>query len=205
MERFAAITGLPGARTLEPQRNSSPGSGEVKTLNLANIPEPLAGARRWVLFKIIRQPDGSLKKIPVTIKGAMARSTSPTDWATLKEVALAVRFGVGHAPAIALGPDYPLQVLDLDHCLDARGNLTPLAQKIVSRSEGAYIERSVSGSGLHVLCWMSNNEYPCNPCPGLEVYGGAPRFIIMTGDLWNSRPTADPEFNRQLAYREAQA
>ena len=51
--------------------------------------------------------------------------------------------------------------------------------------------------------WSSGRKYPTNPVPGLEVYEGAPRFIIMTGDLWNPLPTSDPEFNRQLAYREA--
>ena len=174
-------------------------------MNLDNIPEPLRGSRRWVCFKIIRQPDGSLRKIPVTSKGSMARSDCPSDWATLQEVVQVIRFEVGQCPAIALGADYPLQVLDLDHCIDERGNLTPLAQKIVSRCEGSYIEKSVSGTGLHIVVWAGAQTYPTHPCPGLEIYGGVPRFIIMTGDLWNPRPTSDPEFNRQLAARRAGA
>ena len=166
-----------------------------------NIPEPLRGAHRWVVFKIIPQPDKSLRKIPVTIKGTMARSDNPSDWATLPEVLKAIQFGIGNAPAIALGEDYPLTVLDLDGCIDERGNLSPLAVKIVSRCENAYIERSVSGRGLHILMWSGERQYPCNPVSGLEIYGGAPRFIIMTGDLWCPLPSMDPEFNRQLAAR----
>jgi putative DNA primase/helicase len=177
----------------------------VRNLNLDNIPEPLRGAKRWCLFKIIRQPDGSLKKIPVTIRGTMARSDNPADWSTLLEVSKAIRYQVGQSPAIARGSDYPLQVLDLDHCIDDRGNLSPLGVKIVSRAEGTYIEKSVSGRGLHILMWADAKDYPCNPVPGLEIYGGAPRFIVMTGDLWSPRPTADTEFNRQLAAREAKA
>ncbi len=168
-----------------------------------NIPEPLVGARRWVTFRVIPQPDGSLKKIPLTIRGSMARSDTPGDWCTLSEVRRAIQFDIGNAAAFALGEDYPLRVLDLDHCIDDRGNLSPLAVQIVSRAGDTYIEKSVSGHGLHVLVWRSENNYPTNPVPGLEIYGGAPRFIIMTGNLWGPIPTSDPEFNRQLAYAEA--
>ena len=35
-----------------------------------NIPEPLRGARRWVTSSdALPQPDGSLKKIPLTVRG----------------------------------------------------------------------------------------------------------------------------------------
>jgi primase-polymerase (primpol)-like protein len=172
-------------------------------MNPENIPEPLRGARRWVTFQIIRQPDTSLKKIPLTIRGTFARSNNPADWSTLPEVLTAINFSIGQFPAIVLGENYPLTVLDLDGCINERGNLSPLAIRIVSRCEGSYIERSVSGRGLHVLMWSGEKEYPCNPVPGLEIYGGAPRFIVMTGDLWNPTPTMDPEFNRQLAALEA--
>ena len=99
-----------------------------------NIPEPLVGARRWVTFRVIPQPDGSLKKIPLTIRGSMARSDTPGDWCTLSEVRRAIQFDIGNAAAFALGEDYPLRVLDLDHCIDDRGNLSPLAVQIVSRA-----------------------------------------------------------------------
>ena len=168
-----------------------------------NIPEPLKGTRRWVVFRCIPQPDGSVKKIPLTVRGTLARCDNPIDWATSPEVLTAIEFCIGTHPAFVLGEDYPLRVLDLDHCINDDGNLTPLAVRIVSRCEGAYIEKSVSGHGLHILVWASEKGFPTNPVPGLEIYGGVPRFIIMTGNLWNPLPTSDPELNRQLAYREA--
>ena len=167
-----------------------------------NIPEPLKGARRWVVFRCIPQPDGSVKKIPLTVRDACP-CDNPIDWATSPEVLTAIEFCIGTHPAFVLGEDYPLRVLDLDHCINDDGNLTPLAVRIVSRCEGAYIEKSVSGHGLHILVWASEKGFPTNPVPGLEIYGGVPRFIIMTGNLWNPLPTSDPELNRQLAYREA--
>ena len=143
-----------------------------------------------------------VEKDPADRPGTLARCDNPIDWATLPEVLTAIEFCVGTHPAFVLGEDYPLRVLDLDHCINDDGNLTPLALRIVSRCEGAYIETSVSGTGLHILVWASEKEFPTNPVPGLEIYGGAPRFIIMTADLWNPLPTSDTELNRQLAYRK---
>ena len=153
-------------------------------MNAGNIPEPLRGSKRWVCFQIIRQPDGSTKKIPLTIKGRLARNDRPEDWSTLPEVLKAINFSIGSYPAIALGADYPLRVLDLDDCLDNDGNPSQLAKDVLQVSKDCYIEKSVSGRGLHVIMWRGANKVPCHPCPGLEVYGGAPRFIVMTGDLW---------------------
>ena len=133
-----------------------------------NIPEPLRGARRWVCFRIIPKPDGSLKKIPLTVRGTLARCDNPVDWSTLSEVRKAIKFEIGDAPAFVLGEDYSLRVLDLDDCIDDRGNLSPLAVEIVSRAGDAYIEKSVSGHGLHILTWSSGRRYPTNPYPALK-------------------------------------
>jgi primase-polymerase (primpol)-like protein len=151
----------------------------------ANIPEPLAGSKRWVCFRVVPQPDGSVKKTPLKTNGQLARSDHPEDWSTLPEVTTAIRFGIGQYPGLALGADYPLRVFDLDRCIDQDGTLSPLATDIVSRAGDTYIERSVSRRGLHVFVWKSEQDFPTHPAPGLEVYGGAPHFIVMTGDLWN--------------------
>ncbi len=153
-------------------------------MNPQNIPEPLAGSKRWVSFQVVRQPDGTTKKLPLKINGSPSRADHPEDWSTLPEVLKAIDFCIGSIPAIALGADFPLRVLDLDDCIDDQGNLSKLAKDVLAVSPGCYIEKSVSGRGLHILVWASANKVPCHPCLGLEVYGGAPRFIVMTGDLW---------------------
>lgn len=153
-------------------------------MNPQNIPEPLSGSKRWVSFQIIPQPDKTNKKIPLTVKGSLARNDHPEDWSSLPEVLKAIDFSIGSYPAIALGVDYPLRVLDLDKCIDDKGNLSKLAQDIVTHAGDTYIEKSVSGRGLHVMMWKSTRVFPAHPAPGLEIYGGAPRFIVMTGNLW---------------------
>lgn len=124
-----------------------------------------------------------MTKFPLKINGAPARADHQEDWSTLKEILRAIEFDVGQYPAFALGIDHPLRVLDLDDCI-SEGTLSPLAQNVLTASPGCYVERSVSGRGLHILVWASENKVPCHPIAGLEVYGGAPRFIVMTGDLW---------------------
>lgn len=168
-----------------------------------NIPEPLRGARRWVSFRIVKQLDGTLKKTPLTIRGTLARADSPIDWSTLPEVLKAIEFSIGSYPAIALGADYPLRVVDLDYCINGREDLLPMAREIVERAGDTYIEKSVSGKGIHILTWSNGTVLPTNPFPGVEVYCGVPRFIVMTGNLWNPLPTRDTMLNRQIAYREA--
>ena len=153
-------------------------------MNTGAIPEPLVGSQRWLCFRVIPQPDGTIKKIPLTVTGRLARVDHPEDWSTFPEVLKAIDFGIGQYPAIALSADYPLRVLDLDGCFDDGGNLSPLAKDVLSRAKDTYIEKSVSGRGLHVLMWRSEHNFPAHPAPGLEVYGGAPRFIVMTGDVW---------------------
>lgn len=150
-----------------------------------NFPAVIIDVKRWVVFKCIPQPGGKIKKIPLKINGDAARSDHKEDWSTLDEVIRAINFGVGHAAGIALGSDFAMWVLDLDGCLSGNGDLSPLAKDVLSRCQGYYIEYSISGEGLHVLYWDDpKTKYPCNPVPGLEVYGGAPRFILMTGNMY---------------------
>ena len=121
--------------------------------------------------------DGSVKKIPLTVRGTLARCDNPIDWATLPEVLTAIEFCIGTHPAFVLGKDYPLRVLDLDHCISDDGNLTPLAVRIVSRCEGTYIEKSVSGHGLHILMWSSGRNTPRTRYPALKCTN-VPRALL---------------------------
>lgn len=96
----------------------------------------------------------------------------------------AIEFGIGNYPALALGPDYPLRFYDLDDCIGADGNTSKLASDILTAAPDTYVERSASGTGLHLLAWIgdatiANGKF----CDGLEVYGQTSRFCIFTGDL----------------------
>jgi hypothetical protein len=148
-----------------------------------NIPEPLRGARRWVSVVVTPEPDGKLTKRPVTPRGDPAKSNDPSTWSSLPEVLAAIEHSVGHYPAVVIGPDYPLMLVDLDGCIGEDGGLSDLAAAAAAAAGDTYIECSASGRGLHILVW-NDRPYPANPTPGLELYWGSPRLVMMTGALY---------------------
>jgi len=155
-----------------------------------NIPEPVRDTPRWVVFKVY-----SDRKIPVTIRGDAANITVPTTWSSLPEVLTAIDYGIGQYPALALAPDYPLRFYDLDDCIHD-GSMTEFATKIVAASPKSYIERSASGTGIHIVAWVRGGVTIANGrfCNGLEIYSQTPRFCIFTGDLLDgSSPTVNEE------------
>lgn len=128
------------------------------------VPESLARLHRWT------RADG---KRPVTVSGDPASSTDPATWASFATV----QAGAGDGFGVMLGDG--LGCLDLDHCLDgdvlagwARERMDALRVPVL------FIERSVSGAGLHV--------FTAEP-EGRSVQGGwgghyrHSRFIRVTG------------------------
>lgn len=130
-------------------------------------PVGLARQARWVRAQ---------GKRPITVRGYPASTTQPGTWATLSQVQNST---VGDGYGVMLGGG--LGCIDLDHVIDDHGRLTAVAQSILDAFPTAYVERSVSGRGLHVFGrgveargWRRG---------GVEVYSKA-RFIRLTGDTF---------------------
>jgi hypothetical protein len=155
-----------------------------------NIPETMRDLRRWVVFKVFDD-----RKEPLSHNGSNGKANDSSTWSTLPEVLKAIEYGIGQYPALALSVDYQLRFFDLDDCIAPDGTLTPLAAHVVAAAPDTYIERSASGTGLHLLAWMSGAKVPKDRvCDGLEVYGTTPRFCIFTGDLY---PGSAPHVNTE--------
>lgn len=73
--------------------------------------------------------------------------------------------------------------IDLDDCFDKIGNLSPFADNIVRNFTDTYIERSMSGNGLHIifLCDVPINNIKTKQA---EIYTNK-HFITLTGDSIN--------------------
>ena len=69
------------------------------------------------------------------------------------------------------------------------GRLSALAERVLDRNPGAYVEVSVSGRGLHVFGGLS--EGPGRRGAGVEVYSRA-RFIRVTGNVFRGMCGAVP-------------
>lgn len=167
---------------------------DLKT-KLDNIPEAMKALPNWVAFRT-EQTDGKVKKILLSPnKGASsveylkwAKSDDPTTWATFdKAVAFAKKYKLDGLAFAMSGSG--MTCIDLDHHLDEHGKPSELAQKFIGAAQGTYIEKSVSGRGLHIF-YAGNrpsDRQNRNIELDLETYDSA-RFMSMTGDLYGNAP-----------------
>ena len=135
------------------------------------FPERMTSVDRWT------RADG---KRPVMPSGAPASSTDPSTWSSFSEVQQGAGDGFGFMLGGGIG------CIDLDDCLSPGGELAPWARAEIARWQGRvlFMERSMSGSGVHVFV-----EADERPGQVVGVSGGGRveryfygRFIRTTGD-----------------------
>lgn len=134
------------------------------------IPEQLRAADRWMRFRLVPRA-GKMTKVPTQVNGRNAKSTAPSTWSSYAGASVSK---VGAGLGFALGDGFAC--LDLDQCVAPDGSLSDLAQRILALNPDAWVELSVSGTGLHV--WGLMDEQPGRMLPGLEVYSQG-RFIAL--------------------------
>lgn len=102
------------------------------------------GVKRFHELAVGRWACADVKR-PVMVDGSPASSTNPSTWASFDVVGES-----GRAFGVMLGDG--LGCVDLDHCFEG-GRLAPWAvDAIRSVEKPLFIERSLSGEGLHVFC-----------------------------------------------------
>ncbi|MGO9994122.1 MAG: hypothetical protein ACLPTF_16630 [Steroidobacteraceae bacterium] len=153
---------------------------------MSNIYEALSGRRQFVVYKLVPKPNGKTDKVPVDpFTGINSTAYDPAAWMTpgvaLGCTALGKDYGVG----IVLHEGCGIFGLDLDGCL-AGGVLTHDAHVIVEqfRKAGAYIETSISGTGVHILASYTGAAPP-HDCKKpaqhhFELYHDK-RFLTVSG------------------------
>jgi primase-polymerase (primpol)-like protein len=121
----------------------------------------MRNSRRWVRAD---------RKRPIRPDSRPASSTNPTTWSDFSEV----HTGAGDGFGVMLGSG--LGCYDLDHVGDstARAFIATIPERIL------FVERSMSGTGVHVF--VEAPEGPGRRLPGVERYTRA-RFIRVTGNL----------------------
>lgn len=157
-------------------------------MNFKNIPEELRVLPNWACYKSYQAKDGKHKKIIISPKdGKFAKSNEPNTWAdfeTAKRYCLRYRYA-GLTFALTKG----ITFIDIDHAIDkATGEIvSPEGRQLLSLLPDTFAERSVSGTGIHILVKgnLPENALKRNDAKGLEMYDSY-RFICMTGDLISS-------------------
>lgn len=124
----------------------------------------MRSGRRWVRAD---------RKRPIRPDGRYASSTDPDTWSTFDDV----QSGAGDGFGVMLGGG--LGCYDLDHITDAdaRSFIASIPEHVL------WIERSMSGSGVHVF--VEASEGPGRRRGGVERYTRA-RFIRVTGVLFRA-------------------
>jgi hypothetical protein len=185
-------TGIPVAQvsTIRPSR---PPSAHIADGDVDAIPPKLIRAKRWVVWKWTWKDDkGKWDKPPIDPEsGFEIDQTASKNWMTFFEAhRAALKHGDGIG--IALGPaDDRLGVvgIDLDGCIDDRGNIGDEARRIVD-SFRSYTERTPSGQGLRILIWGDKPGRRCRTKnrPGIELYQDQ-RYLTVSGRHLEGTPT----------------
>jgi len=153
------------------------------------IPQELKQIDRWVIWRYEVSSKGKkATKVPYRAKGGRADKTNPEHWSTYDECVEACdrrgMTGVG----ICLGED--LIGIDLDDCLDVKGNLKEWARPVVCQLN-SYTEVSPSGYGLKCIAFGSKPEgYNTIAKLGdgqVEVYANNSAYFTITGNVWDGQ------------------
>lgn len=87
----------------------------------------------------------------------------------------------------------PYFFLDLDHCLQENGDWSELSKEMCRMFNGAYIEVSMSGTGLHIIGKgpLQPPRHSCrNSAYQIELYTSQ-RYVALTGTNSQGSPDAD--------------
>ncbi|ORE86038.1 hypothetical protein ATO7_12113 [Oceanococcus atlanticus] len=159
---------------------------------IENIPDGMKNAKRWVLWCEEYKPGNEKpSKVPYYADGTKRRGTldAPEDvarFATFDQALVALKSGSYAGLAFALGPDGTgnnWQGIDLDN-----SSKHPHHASIIEDAP-AYIEKSPSGDGWHIIGYGKQFKQFVNHAEGIECYSER-RFFTVSGVAEGGEPNA---------------
>ena len=171
-----------------PKPNVLPAVAEFRS----SVPSALKDSPQWVLWRR-EEIGGRPTKVPYTVLGRKASSTSPKDWVSFDRVAdvwattSEYYAGVGYVFSGADG----FAGIDLDRCLDEDDHLKVWARPIIEQFHDTYAETSPSGAGIKIWCRGSLPKGIKRVLPNgegaIEAYSRG-RYFTVTGRRLHSAP-----------------
>jgi putative DNA primase/helicase len=169
-------------------------------LKAEGIPAELRKLKQSVCWKYGERKDrktGATKytKIPIRPDGRPADSTNRRTWATFAECAKAYEEGRADGAGFVTAAADPYTLIDLDHVIDREtGSIAPWAHEIIEAAteEGAYIELSPSGTGVHIF-GKGPQKFDGRKANDAEMYCRG-RFFTLSG--WVLPGTETPSIGR---------
>ena len=152
----------------------------------AAVPDEMKARPNWVVVKTWWNAEkGKYNKRPVNCnsdKGEYAESDNPETWTTFDNALKYLKEKGGTTVAYALDGKDNVSCIDLDRCYDENGQPSALAKEVLSKCGKTYVEKSVSGNGLHIFGKTGGMDIRTFSKDGdLEFYQKE-HFIAMTGD-----------------------
>ena len=171
-----------------------------------NVPEVMKAMPNWAYYKIFSDKDkGKLGKCNLGRDGKWCRCNTPSEWMTFEEALTVARANGGAGLAFAVQETDQILAYDIDHAYNDKNNLNELPSKFVDSATNTYVEKSVSGKGIHIFTIDSGiaNGLSCrNDEQGLELYRTG-KWISITGDSVNGvREIAEPSKELEALTKE---
>lgn len=178
--------GAYGADYKRPSVEANTSFDEKEKALRAAVPDEMKARPNWVVVKTWWNDDkGKYNKRPVNCnsdKGEYAESDNPETWTTFDNALKYLKEKGGTTIAYALDGKDNISCIDLDRCYDENGQPSALAKEVLSKCGKTYVEKSVSGNGLHVFGKTNGMDIRTFSKDGdLEFYQKE-HFIAMTGD-----------------------
>jgi hypothetical protein len=151
--------------------------------NFLAIHRELTECQQWVMWNY-EKPDDRWTKVPYRPNSSKASTTNPATWSSFAKVQLAYEQGGFDGVGFVTSRNDPFVLIDLDHCLGnaALWDATSIVE--IAKREGAYVERSISGTGCHAIGRGAQLEKGRKK-NNVEMYTHS-RFFTMSGDLIQS-------------------
>lgn len=147
------------------------------------FPENLKSLNAWVLWRK-EERDGRQTKVPYSSQyNGRASSTNPKTWSSFERAQKKYESsGDYNGLGVVISQDSGLIFMDVDHCFDTDGSVSDIGADVLELCQGkTFIERSQSGTGMHVLAFGTIPKSYKNSVNGTEMYDRG-RFCALTGD-----------------------
>ncbi len=179
-----------------------------ESVHTASVPQFLKQNAVFCLWRY-EDRDGKPSKVPKNPNtGKNADSTDPNTFVVWKKLEEVWKQAQDQCAGIGIGIFEDTGAIDIDHCVDESGNLSPMARDIVDMMD-TYTELSPSRTGIRILFTATGFEYDKGKYYinkkqiGLEVYvaGATNKYVSITGNVLDGieKPIRDcrdklPEF-----------
>jgi hypothetical protein len=148
---------------------------------------PLTEKPCWMCWSWKKDKKGKWTKPPYNPQypKSNARTDDPSTWGTFAQALARVNDGDHDGLGYSINGT-GLGAVDMDHCRDASGTLEPWAERLIEEIPGAYVEITVSGSGIRILGRASGANIGRRfnfdrQGMGVELYRNTNRYITVSG------------------------